>query len=128
MADSAGMADKVFYFGCTQGPGHYMHASQPVRTLDARRALSDFERSNPWGLRIDTKLAPTGEQIEGRALLHHKDGWTALSFWDRSVDRRSGSCSTFLAQGEHDFERMLHLTRTHFPAVMARFAFSLVKA
>jgi len=70
----------------------------------------------------------SAEQIEGAALLHYKDGWTALSFWDRSIDKRSGCNSNFFAQGTHTFEEMLEIARAHFPAVMARFTFKIVPA
>jgi hypothetical protein len=118
---------KVFYFGCIKVPGHYMFASPAARTLVGRRAVDDFTRSNPWGYRIDAKLCPSGPEIEGRALLHHKDGWTALSFWDRSVDRRGRCNSNFLAEGTHSFEKMLNLAGEHFPSVVARFEFPIVE-
>src|ERR1700693_4562864 len=80
------VAMKVYFFGCMRGPGHYLHSNPSPRGLTERRALCAIERSNPWGYKIDGKLCPAGAQVQGRALVHHKDGWTALSFWDRSVD------------------------------------------
>lgn len=61
------------------------------------------------------------EQIEGLARLHHKDGWTAIAYWDRSSkDTRYGCNTAFVAEGTHSFDRMLALARHHFPHVIAR--------
>lgn len=106
-----------YYFGCIGGSGHYMfHASGSPR-------LSYFQQ--PWQ-KLDGGLQPTGQQVQGPALLHHKDGWTALCFWDRSVDGRPGSNSNFLSTGNHTFEEMIELAKKYFPMVMARFNFSIV--
>lgn len=111
---------KVFYFGCIGGAGHYMHAANG--STDWK-----FMESNPWGKHIDTGLCPAGPEIEGQSLIHHKDGWTALSFWDRSVDKRGKCNSSFLAEGDFDFEQMVQLAKEHFPSVMARFKFPIVE-
>jgi hypothetical protein len=122
---------KVYYFGCHQYPGHYMH--RVGMSLDW-----EFLERNPWGTSVDGGLCPgvneKGEawrvqnQIEGAATLHHKDGWTALSFWDRSIDKRNACNSAFLAEGTHTFDEMLVIAREHFPTVMARFTFPIVPA
>jgi hypothetical protein len=49
-----------------------------------------------------------------------------MSFWDRSVDSRNGSSSTFLAEGRHTFQDMKVIARDHFPQVMARLNFAVV--
>lgn len=111
---------KVFYFGCVGEYGHYMFEPPGVKR-DA------FTHTNPWGTKVDGGLCPTGgsTQEQGRALVHHKDGWTAMAFWDRSVDHRPGSCSVFLAQGTHAFEEMLRIANESFPKVTARYEFSI---
>jgi hypothetical protein len=91
---------KVFYFGCWDAIGHFLWTPSGVSV-----PLS----TTPWGNAVDTGLCPgkrdrRGEvacenQREGEAALHHLDGWTALAFWDRSVDTRHGSNSAFLAEG-----------------------------
>ena len=35
------------------------------------------------------------------------DGWTALAFWDRSLDHRRNSNSAFFWKGDHNFYQML---------------------
>lgn len=113
---------KIYYFGCIDRPGHYMHGP---RGYD--READRFTEGNPWGYKIDGRLCPSGPEVEGRALVHHKDGWTALSFWDRSVDRRGKCNSNFLAEGTFTFAEMIELARQHFPKVVARFSFPIVE-
>lgn len=115
---------KLFYFGCIGQPGHFMHAQEGKWGRETFR----FTRDNPWGFTVDGGLCPPGHETEGRAALHHKDDWTALAFWDRSVDRRGGSCSVFLASGEQTFDEMLALACARFPKVIARYKFEIVKA
>ena len=69
-----------------------------------------------------------GNQAEGKAALHYKGGWTALAFWDRSVDSRPGSNSVFLAEGTHQFEDMVVLAQQSFPSIMQRFKFKIEKS
>ena len=86
----------VLFFGC-----HGCFGSRPQaghflwRKPGPRSSLTDLEQT-PWGYALDSKLAPAGPQIEGRALCHHADGWTALAWWDRSVDSRPGSNAAVL--------------------------------
>lgn len=117
---------KVYYFGCIDRPGHYMHSPGPY-SLEKARADYRFMDTNPWGNKIDCGLCPPGDETEGRALVHHKDGWTALSFWDRSIDRRGKCNSNFLAEGTFTFAEMVELARRHFPKVMARFQFPIAE-
>ncbi len=72
---------------------------------------------DPWGSRQETEH----EQVEGLARLHHKDGWTALAYWDRSgPDKRMGCNSNFVAEGTFTFEQMMEMARYHFPHVIER--------
>lgn len=111
------------YFG-SLGDGHIMYAAgePPARRPTENR---DFLTRNPWRLQVDGTLCPPGQQFQGRCLIHHKDGWTALAFWDRTIDERNNSCSVFLAQGEHSFSDMLMIARRDFPAIVARYPFNL---
>lgn len=134
---------RVYYFGCITGSsaGHYMQASkhQPdVSQIDRRRTHA-FVYDNPWGAKVDSGLCIGynvsktfgSDQTEGRALVHHivsKAGvpFTALAFWDRSVDDRKGSNSVFIAGDNCTFDEMIALAKFHFPHVMARFKFEIV--
>jgi hypothetical protein len=110
----------ILYFGCWRESGHYLFhpGMRSVRHTDDIKL--------PWD-RYDAVLAPTtqpggygNEQKEGICALHHKDGWTALAFWDRSVDSRPGSNSIIFAQEELEFDQMVNLFKTTFPAVYVR--------
>lgn len=118
----------IYYFGCGNRPGHYMHAPG-MRTggsLAERRAIGRLVYTNPWGTSIDGGLCLRGiGEREGIADLHQKDDWTAVAFWDRSVDHRPGSNSVFLVHGLHDFDQVMEMARQAFPTVFARFGFEV---
>lgn len=88
----------------------------------------DFGDNNPWKWEVDRRMCPSGTQVQGWAALHKRDGWTLISFYDRSVDSRPGSNSSFLAEGNFTFEEMLGIAREYFPRVMSRFTFEIVEA
>lgn len=114
---------RVFYFGCWSRSGHAMWTPNgEVReggpwsysTLDAA-PLDSHGRNTGRGL-----VPADPEQQEGVWRLTHKDGWTALGAWDRSVDTRRGSVSVFVAEGTHGELDMLRITSTAFPSVWDR--------
>jgi len=115
---------RVFYFGCWGDVGHYLW------TPDGRRARS----AGPFtALDLDGRFCPgvvgrtdrisPNVQPEGVAALHHANGWTVLAFWDRSVDRRRGSHSTYVIEGTHDFGEAVRISSAAFPRVWARYPF-----
>lgn len=121
---------RVFYFGCIERSGHFFWSPGP-------RSDGHAENIIPWE-RVDGILCPgaTGDpdrptwqmnrpQTQGEAALHHKDGWTALAFWDRSVDERGGCNSALFAEGTHTFKEMTALFQEHFPQVWDRFKFKV---
>jgi len=115
------MAAKIYFFGCIRGAGHYMYKSgENNNAVDY-----DFLDKNPWGNSIDGSLCLWYTRKQGIASLHHKDGWTALSFWDNSVDGRPGSNGNFLAEGTFNFGGMIALAKEKFPNVMSRFNFEI---
>lgn len=87
---------------------------------------SGFLHRNPWGLRIDGGLLPKQEH-QHEPIVSHQDGWTAMAFWDRTVDTRPGSNSCFLAEGDYSLDEMCALAVKHFPRVVKRFPFLLAK-
>lgn len=138
---------RVYYFGCftptpgSHSVGHYMQASkhQPDVSQIDRRRTSAFVYDNPWGAKIDSGLCVGynglktfgRDETEGRVLVHHKISkagvsFTALAFWDRSVDERKGSNSVFIAGDNCTFDEMVALAKFHFPHVMNRFKFEIV--
>lgn len=108
----------VYFFGCLQGidehhneAGHYMYSSDGT----------DLNRlQNPWGTHPDGTLCPEGGQVQGLALIHYKDGWTAMGFWDRTGDDRGNSNSNFLVKGSYTFEEMCELVKEAYPKLWKR--------
>ncbi len=116
----------MFYFGPWDSAGHYV-CDESGHSVDR-----ETERSLPWGCYgdvqhpIDCCLQPgcykdrdgriehRGQQIEGPAILHHRGGWTALGFWDRTIDTRSNSNSVYIAEGTFTFDEMVFMARTRF--------------
>ena len=113
-----------YHFGCQDRAGHYLFAASgslkrdyydiPVAKLDGGLC----PKADPWG---------KPGQVQGQALLHHISGWTIVSFWDRSIDTRPGSNSSFLAEAaDLTFDQMMQLANRHFPKVVGRFKFPIV--
>jgi hypothetical protein len=115
---------RAFYFGCYGQAGHYFHDERMRHRWEAEQIV-------PWGFKVDGGLAPTigyrQEAPQGHAALHHKAGWTALSFWDRSGDSRGNSSSTFLFEDTLTFDEALAEARERFPALFKRFPFEIVE-
>jgi len=70
-------------------------------------------------------LPPKLPQIEGRSTIVHINGWTILSFWDRSGDHRGNSSSNFIMRGVYEFENALELANKAFPKVFTRIEFKI---
>lgn len=115
---------KMFYFGPWERAGHFLcreggyHVSR-----DERGTFPWCEYSGERG--IDCQLQPGcykdrdgrwrhGAEVQGQALLHHKDGWTALCFWDRTVDTRGACNSNYFAEGIFTFEEMVSMAKERF--------------
>jgi hypothetical protein len=124
---------RSYYFGCHGIVGHAFWTS------DQRPASGKAVGVNlhgpgprttvPWGWDIDGELAPDDpDQVEGRATVTHLDGWTAVSFWDRSVDTRKGSNSAFVFNRVLDFESAIEKSRESFPWVFDRLGFEVTEA
>ena len=121
---------RVLYFGAIDRPGHYLHEGRKVIWSDNNIPWREGEldgklcvgvRDTSYGWTADRK-----DQVEGRAKLTHKDGWTALAFWDRSVDHRYNSNSTFVIEGTHNAADAIALARDAYPWIWERFGFDVV--
>lgn len=114
----------MFYFGPWDQAGHHFHGENGYLHHSAFDCCPWQPFSGTSG--IDCQLQPgcyidryghwkrTDKQIEGEALIHHKNGWTALSFWDRSVDKRGGCNSTYFAEGTFTFDEMVEMAKARF--------------
>lgn len=109
---------RLFYFGPYKEPGHFLFLP------GGARASREDEALLPWAwidgvLQQNCKIkfmrwATVGQENQGEALLHHRDGWTALSFWDRSVDRRGACNSNFFIDKICSFSEMLTICQQNF--------------
>ena len=117
----------VLYFGPLKESGHFMFYENGQEVSPHRLA----DTITPWKANdIDGTLQPgmilwrehwvkeseRGGRSwrEGEAVIHHKDGWTALSFWDSTIDTRPGCSSTYIAEGIFTFEQMVELAKDRF--------------
>lgn len=109
---------ETYYLGCwDERKGHY---------LKDKNGFSPNPNNLPWK-QIDGTLAPDTTIKAGIAKLHHKDNWTALAFWDYSIDHRPNSNSVFLAKGEFTFDEMMQIAKDDFPQIMERFDFPIIE-
>jgi len=116
----------MYYFGVWPGTGagHYLHDCHG-------NSVSGWPERNPvipWGYEIDTNLCPGGKNAfsldhQGKAAIHRKDGWIALSFWDSSEDKRGASNSGFFIQTDEElsFGQLVTIFREAFPKLWERF-------
>ena len=127
---------RVLYHGVwNKTPGHFLFEPDG-RTISMYAPIApglsnldgyfagDLTKVTRWGDGIFGKRTiphwDTKDEEQGAARLHFVDGWTVLSFWDRSGDSRGGCSSTFLAEGRHSFQQMVELAREHFPHIWQR--------
>ena len=132
------MNPRMFYFGPWSEPGHYFF-DERGRTLWRETLPSNFPFGHDTGkVFVDGRLQPgcpdqndrlkrrTRQEIEGEALLHHIQGWTALCFWDRSVDKRGACNSNYFAEGTFTFEEMVAMASSRFAKRWAKMPFPVV--
>ncbi len=114
---------EVLYFGCIGDAGHYVHG-----TL----SHGNYRKALPSSIypKIDSGFLPREQQRQGQAQLCKLDGWTFITFWDRTVDTRPGSNSAFLAEGDFSFDEVCAFAADRFPLVWKRItdAFPVVLA
>lgn len=123
----------MVYFGPYREAGHFFFDE------NGWQLMRDEVRKLPWQYELDGTLQPgqvlwrghwvqRGPMIQGEALLHHKDGWTAISMWDSSVDTRPGCSSTYIAKGIFTFDEMIAMAKERFPERWNRMKFPVVLA
>lgn len=112
---------RCFYFGCIGESGHYLWSRSGSR-YDAEKSLPFCVHILDAGL-----LNPNAPQVEG--LIRHViiEGWTIMTFWDRSVDRRPRSNSAFVVEGALSFAEAFAEAQRQWPEIMKRFQFHLTE-
>jgi hypothetical protein len=114
---------RIYYHGCVGEVGHRMYGPEPEGLDMDKREIMRWSRLCDGGL-----LPERGEQVEGQAIWSYARGHSIVSFWDRSVDSRGGSSSSFLLEGLYSFGSVMSAARKAFPGIFARFNFEVKKA
>lgn len=114
---------EMLFFGAVKQAGHYLWRSGG---FSASRA---FEKALPFHFHfLDAGMLPEGvPQVEGAAGYCMINGWTVVSFWDRSVDSRMGSNSAFIYPDERSFEEMIAISNVQLPWFWSRVKFEVVR-
>lgn len=110
-------APVLFYFGCLHQSGHYLFEPPgvSVRGYTEIKCMSQALRRS-----LDTAFCPPETWQPGIWLESMVPPWRIVSWWDRSVDSRPGSHSTFIGAGYDSAEELLTAARNLFPQVFAR--------
>jgi hypothetical protein len=109
------MAPKFYFFGCYKDIGHYLRKPGGMTEWD-------IDTATPWGTSLDSKLCPKDEN-DRSWVLTQKDGWSTISAWDNTIDKRGKSNANFVAEGLYSLEEMKELAKANFPELMGRFKF-----
>ena len=117
----------LIYLGCHERPGHHFFTAG-MRGL---YSVAPAYQLNAYVLhQLDGRFAPQDTEEEGLAWFHcatvNDIPYMVISFWDRSVDERYGSNSTFLIIGQSKcFNDALADCKAAFPEVFRRFKFEV---
>lgn len=112
-------APRVLYFGAYEHVGHHLRGpGGRMLPVEMSPALTWHPDGNYCPGRVPGSpfVRRTRPEVEGEARLTHENELTILGIWDRSVDSRPGSHSTYIATGTHDFETMRRLCEEAYPA------------
>lgn len=124
------MSDVVF-FGVAAGTdaGHFfyerrgatvsMTAQPPLPAEVNLMELVDARWCFPVPISGDRPFVDRG-QPQGCGFVHQVAGWTVISWWDRSGDKRMGSNAVFFVRGSHQWAEALRRAREEFPREMRR--------
>ena len=123
----------VLYFGCIERAGHYLWSREGTgrpctdrRDRELAQRLGGLDGALCWNSKSD-RYSHECDETEGLAFVTHREGWTALAFWDRSVDGRGACNSAFLAEGTLTCAQIVRHARQRWPEVWARFSFDVVE-
>jgi len=119
--------EDVFYFGCLNSVGHFLYNS--YSEVVYQNKMPNWI-SNEMYVELDGGLCPeisSSYQKEGVAKLTQKNNVTFLSFWDRSIDSRYQSHSSFFVKGMVPFDLMVEVCKKTFPDIWKRFKFEIVE-
>jgi len=114
------LTSPVYYYGCWDSRCNSFYLPDggqlsprdhdQLKELLVRDCLSIFT----IGDRLMTDLPVSAE---GRAHLFHMNGWTYLTFPNKSYDPRDGNHSDFFTQGIWDFDTMCRIAQQEYPMI-----------
>lgn len=114
---------EIYYFGCVGGIGHHLHKPSehgPVRPDRREHRKVAWMKICDGGLGLEDI---DGGNTEGCGIWAYVRGYSIVSFWDRSIDSRGGSTSSFLVKGLHSFAAVLECAENFFPNIFKRYTF-----
>jgi hypothetical protein len=108
----------IYYWGCWEQAGHHLWSRHPGQPPHA--ALPRW-LAQPWRTRLDAGLLAAIEPGPPVQLVYAQlDGWTAIAWWDRTVDDRPGSNSAFLAPELLSEDEILARAQVDWPEIFVR--------
>ncbi len=130
------MIDVVFFGVKTgAGAGHHFHAPTGAAwdfSIESgcplpRKLMRDPSPDTRWCFAQPRTLEQmrhgvprNADDTQGRGFVHYACGWTIISWWDRSEDRRGGCNAVFFVRGYHLWTEALRRAREAFPREMKR--------
>lgn len=113
---------KMFYFGAYEKAGHYLFDSSLYSVNDSKLKEIGFPiKPNT----LDGGFLNNIQDIPGYGKLFYISGWTILTFWDRSQDKRTNSNSAFIVEAILSFPDMIEKCKEQFPKLFDRFNFDI---
>lgn len=120
---------RVFFFGVLtgRGAGHYLHTpdGEIVGREKAILPVALHRLDGVWCAPVprtteEVWYSTSGYDTEGQGYIHYVDGWTVISWWDRSEDSRGNCCAAFLIEGRHTWDNALNAASAAFPRELLR--------
>ena len=119
------MTSDIYYFGVwsKNDLGHFLF--KPGR----RNSISIY--NSPPGFPLEPRaldgglLNPNERGVEGVASVWRGEGWTIVTFCDRSADTRPGCSSSFVCRGDLGLDEVMAKAREAFPSIVERFDFEI---
>lgn len=95
--------------------GHFLYYPNGQQANEVRIKL-------PFKLHIvdGGLLEQVSGQVHGKCQISYINGWTILGMWDRSLDSRGNSSSSFLFRGIHQLDDAIKLAIEHYPEIWER--------
>ena len=113
------------YFGCRayDAPGHYLFSpGMRYADDDLFERLRDSNDTHLDGGYLKAQKVP---DVPGRAAFIQVNGYSIVTWWDRSGDKRGGSNSAFILSGDHTPQEVMRQGAEYFPDVLKRQSVSI---